>query len=257
MLDFKKFLNDWKDNIFLVVLFCVLLIASLLLFGRFAALWHAYGKSHEQMIAVREDYNRFMIKNNEIPSNQQINYYEEYAEQLKKLYGKIHGKLLSKRKPDKKISALRFKQELFTRQKKLNEQAKSNSISIPMDLGFKDLMGDKIPLEKELPLLSLQLDIITLFVNDFFDSGIERLESIMKHGKTKKSKYKAQLPFTLTFKSDMKGVVQFLDKLNSKKDIFIVNTVNVDTLPLSDFRKENNLGYLLEVTVKLDYIEFK
>ena len=257
MLDFKKFLNDWKDNIFLVVLFCVLSIASLLLFGRFAALWHAYGKSHEQMISVREEYNRFMIKNKQIPSNQQINYYEEYAVRLKKLYDKIHEKLLSKRKHDKKISALKFKQELFTRQKELNEKAKSNLISLPMDLGFKDLMGDKIPLEKELPMLSLQLDIITLFINDFFDSGIERLESVTKHGQVKNSKYKAQLPFTLTFKSDMKGLVHFLDKLNSKKDIFIVNTVNVDTLPLSDFRKENNLGNLLEVTLKLDYIELK
>ena len=126
-----------------------------------------------------------------------------------------------------------------------------------MDLGFKDLMGDKIPSEKELPLLALQLDIIALFINDSFDSGIERFESIAKHGQVKNSTYKVQLPFTLTFKSDMKGLVQFLDKLNSKKDIFIVETVNVDTLPLNDFRKENNLGHLLEVTIKLDYIELK
>ncbi|MCD6459509.1 hypothetical protein J7L67_02435, partial [bacterium] len=160
-------------------------------------------------------------------------------------------------KVNNKISALRFKQELFARQKELNEKSKIKSISIPMNLGFKDLMGDKIPLDKELPLLSLQLDIITQFINDCFDSGIERLESIAKHGKVKNSKHRLQLPFTLTFKTDMKGLVQFLDKINVKHDIFIVKTVNVDTIPLSSFRKENNLGNLLEVTIKLDYIELK
>ncbi|MCD6460394.1 hypothetical protein J7L67_06985, partial [bacterium] len=103
MLDLKKFLNDWKDNIFTMVLFVVLLCASLLLFGRFAALWHTYGKSYEKMIAVRENYNRFMIKNKAIASNRQINYYNEYSAQLEKLYNKIYKKLKFKHKVNNKI----------------------------------------------------------------------------------------------------------------------------------------------------------
>ena len=256
-MNISKFIEDWKQNILLVAILAVLLIVLILIFGRMLATWHEHNIIQKKMVQVRENYNRFIISNKQIPDQNDINTYEEYAQKLEDLHTNIYRMMKNSRKVDSNKSALEFKQYLHVVQQELQDKAEKREIVIPLDIAFKEFMGHKIPSEKEIPTLCMQLDTITFLMECCFESEIERIDSLGKLSPVKKSQYNQELPFKLMFKTEMKGLVRFLDMLQAEPSIFLVDNLNITTIPQTEFREKNNLGYMLEVSMDISYIELK
>ncbi len=256
-MNISKLLEDWKQNILLVAILAVLLVILILIFGRLLATWHEHNVIQKKMVQVRENYNRFIIGNKQIPDQNDIKTYEEYAQKLDDLHSNIYRMMKNARTVDSNKTALEFKQYLHMVQQELQNKAEEREIVIPLDIAFKEFMGHKIPSEKEIPTLCLQLDIITFLLESCFESEIERIDSLGKLAPVKKSEYKQELPFKLMFKTEMKGLVRFLDILQAEKTIFLVDNLNISTIPQTEFREKNNLGFMLEVSMDISYIELK
>ncbi|MEW6534712.1 MAG: hypothetical protein AB1454_03695 [Candidatus Auribacterota bacterium] len=254
-MDVAKFLKEWKNNLILLCILAVLLIGIVYLAITAVGMWNERRKSFNNMISVREQYNSFMLKNKEVASNKLISEYQAHAEELKKYYNDIFKIMSSQKKNVAEVSALEYKQQLLNQQRQIREMAEERGVYIPADLGFREYMGEKIPPDTAIPLLSLQLEIITSLINDLFESGVTRIEAISRKKSEKDSLLKTKLPFSITIKTDMKGLISFLDILQSKSEIYIVDSINIDTIPLDKFRQENNLGHLLEVNMTLKYVE--
>lgn len=251
-----KFIEEWKGNIFLIIIVGILSLAVIYLAVNFISQWYAHNEAYDKMIKAREEYNRFMIKQKELPSNKLINEYESHAVELQKIYDEIYKSFSKTRKQaDTSISALGYKQKLILTQKEFQEKAKSKGMFIPLDLGFKELMGDKIPAESSIPLLSLQLDLISMFMDTFIESGVERVETIIKRDYIKDPRCKTKLMFSFNFKSETQGLVKLLNFIQSQQAIFVVENLNINTIPLDKFRMENKMGYLLEISLDVSYIE--
>lgn len=256
-IDIAKFIEEWKQNILLVVVLAILSVILVFLFGRTATLWHEHNKVQDKMLAVRESYNRFIIGNKQIPDQNDINTYEDYAKKLSDLYSSIYRSMKTTREVDTDKSPLEFKQYLNMVQQEIQNKAQQQNIIIPLDIGFKEFMGDKIPAEDSIATLCLQLDLTTFLLNSCFEAKVERVDSIIKMPPLKKSPHAKELPFKLTFKSEMQGIVELLDTLQSQKNLFIVDELNITAIPQTEFRDKNNMGYLLEVSMDISYIELK
>lgn len=253
--DVLKFVKDWKNNLVLLGVLAVLASGLVYLGITFVSVWNTYRTSFNEMIAVREQYNQFMLRKKELPSKKLIDEYEIQAQQLEELHKDLK-ELLSFNMNDIAIpSALEYKQSLLARQREIKDVAEERGVYVPIDLGFREYMGDKIPPDQSIPLLARQLDIISMLVDDLLDSGVERIEAINRKAVSSDKRYKQNLPFNVVIKTDMKGLVAFLDHLQAKEAMFIVDTINIDTIPLDKFRKENNLGHLLEITMDINYVE--
>lgn|GEM_PF-2207125 len=251
-----KFIEDWKSNIFLVLVLAVLSITVIYLGINFISKWGVHKESYEKMIKAREEYNRFMISQKELPSNKLIAEYEAHAKEIRQIYDEIYKNFSrTKDQTDTALSALGYKQKLLLTQKEFQEKAKNKEMFIPVDLGFKELMGDKIPAEASIPLLTLQLDLVSMFMDLFIESGVERVENIIKRDYIKDPKYKTKLLFTFNFKTETQSLVKFLNFIQSRKEILVVENLSINTIPLDKFRLENKMGYLLEVSLDVLYIE--
>jgi hypothetical protein len=241
----------------LVIVLAILLVIVVLIFGRLATTWHEHNRLKKEMIQVRENYNRFIISNKLIPDQNDINTYEEYAQKLEDLHSNIYRLMKNTLNIEIDKSGLEFKQHLLTIQQELQNQAREHDIIIPMDIAFKEFIGDKIPDEKQIPLLCLQLEIITFLIESCIESEVERIDTLIKIPPIQKSQYNKELPFKLTFKSEMNALVRFLDIMQSQKAIFLVDNLNITTVPQTEFRQKNNLGYILEASMDISYIELK
>ncbi len=249
-----KVLNEWKGNIVLLFVLAVLSAVILYLFGNFIAVFHEHSKSFASMIKAREEYNRFIIRKKELPSKNLITKYQKHAEEIEQLYKELLTLLSQDKKAPADISTLEFKERLLSIQQEFREKAEQRGIALPVDLGFKEYMGQKIPSEKAIPLLGLQLELITMLVDQFLASGIERIESIVRRDYEKDKTYKRRLPFNFTLKTDMKGLISVLNAVQARPEILIVDNLNIDTIPLDTFRREKNLGHLLEVSFEISYV---
>jgi len=210
------------------------------------------------MIEAREKYNRFIVQNKEFPSQKLIKHYQEHATEMTNLHKKIRQFLVVQNKKVKKdIPSLDFKQQLLATLQEYREKSENVGIQIPPDLGFREFMGDKIPLKKSVELLALQLEVITSIMDCFFNAGVQRVDTVVKRNYIKDLRFKRRIPLSFTFKTEMKGLSVFLDMLQAKNEVIIVDNINIAAIPLDKFREENNLGYLLEVTVDLSYVELK
>lgn len=254
----SEVVKNWKNNIILLLILTVLGLVCAYCAGRFFSAWHEHSQSFKSMIAAREKYNRFIVGNKEFPSQKLIKQYQEHAIEVSDLYKKIHQILVVQNKKVKKdIPALDFKQHLLSTLQEYREKSENRGIQIPPDLGFREFMGDKIPQQKTVDLLALQLEIITSIMDCFFNAGVQRVDTVIKRNYIKDLRFKRRVPLNFTFKSEMKGLNAFLDMLQAKNEVIIVDNINIVAIPLDKFREENNLCHLLEVTIDLSYVELK
>lgn len=252
-----KFLESWKNNVILVACLVSLVICLVFLSGKLLGAWHEHSKAYAAMVKAREDYNQFILRQKEIPSNKLIKEYEEHGKELKKMYEDLYASFVSNKPSETTVTALEFKQHLLTVQREFQEQSEEKNIPIPLDLGFKELMGNQIPSEQSIPLLSLQLNLVSLLFDLLFQSNVERVDTMVKKSVISSGNFKRQLPFSVTFKTENRGLATFLNLLQAQKGLFIVENINVDTLPLTKAREDSELGHLLEVSVEITYAELK
>lgn len=251
----SKFIKDWKNNLILLGVLGILTGLLVYLGINFITTLREHTKSFNEMIKAREEYNKFIVSEKDIPSNKLIKEYENHGNELKILYNEMFKILTGTKKVTTSVSGLEFKEELLKFQRDFKDKAQQKGITIPADLGFKEYMSDQIPAEKSIPLLTLQLDLISTFLDILLESGIEQVESIVKMNYAKDPVYKKRLPFTFIIKTDMKGLITFLDTLQAKPEILIVNSLTIDAIPLDKFRSDNNMGHLLEVSLEISFID--
>ncbi|MCP5463174.1 MAG: hypothetical protein H7A34_08455 [bacterium] len=79
-----KFLESWKNNVILVACLVSLVICLVFLSGKLLGAWHEHSKAYAIYGKKREDYNQFILRQKEIPSNKLIKEYEEHGKELKK-----------------------------------------------------------------------------------------------------------------------------------------------------------------------------
>ncbi|MDP8263632.1 MAG: Amuc_1100 family pilus-like protein [Candidatus Ancaeobacter aquaticus] len=152
---------------------------------------------------------------------------------LKKQFKELE-KSLSKGKPPTVSDPMEFKGKLLKLRRYYLDKSIKTGVKIPDGIGFGEFIGKKIPAYKEIPVLSDQLDKISILLNIVMINGVREILSVSRHGVSPQkvtpkdtSYFYNEYKFEVEFESDQQALVDILSALMTAKEFFVVRNINV------------------------------
>jgi hypothetical protein len=222
--------------IIMAALFLGIIVSSLFFISNFREKSAIEGRINSEL----RMFNIFKDRQEYAPTDSWIDHANEEKEKLKSLFSQIMKELdvPSARMPVEVKEPLKFKEEIFNVQDKIQQQARLRGLTFDdqaESLGFREY-ETKIPVEAEVPNLTKKLLIAEELVELMFSSKIDKLTAI-KFLDCKDNILKSESPLSyrvfpieLKVVSSVKELAYFLYLLADSKHIFVVNSINVNSL---------------------------
>jgi len=250
-----KFLKLFiKENLTSVIIITILLLGIVVSGTIFVSKLRLKDEAQKRIESQLRLFNIFKRKKENAPTTSWIKYLKQKSDKLEYINKVMLSELdtPAARLPKDVKEPLKFKEEIFKTQDKMKEKAASAGLKIAKEaqaLGFEEYER-KIPAKEEVINLTKELQIIEELVILMFNSGVDILERVefldcidRAVGDEKPFSYRI-FPIRLKITLSIKDLAKFLHNISESDYIFLVNTLNIDTLN----EKESQLQAELEIS---------
>jgi len=113
-----------------------------------------------------------------------------------------------------------FKEYLFSTEDYLYKKARRNKVTIPSSFGFSDT---GLPSNEQVPLFSLQLEVVKNIIEIIIDSGISVINNVLP-GSSKRIAFYEILPIQVTITGTSVEIMRFLKYLENPSSYFVLDS---------------------------------
>jgi len=248
-----KFLKLFiKENLISIIIMALLLVGIVASGTIFASKLRLKNEAQEKMESQIRLFNIFEKKKENAPTTSWIKHLKQKSDKLEYINKVMLSELdtPATRLPKEVKEPLKFKEEIFKTQDRIKKKAASAGLKIAKEaqaLGFEEY-EKKIPVKEEVVNLTYQLRAIEELVTLMFNSGVDILENVEFSdsidkvvGDEKPFSYRI-FPIRLKIALSIKDLAKFLYNISESDYIFLVNTLNIDTLNEKESQLQAELG---------------